>query len=134
MQLSEFQARISVIARGIETNSVDLVKQVALVVDQTVVSSTPVDTGRAKTNWITALNAPSRQQINIPDPSGGVAINQCTDTLRNVHSGDSVFISNNLPYIQRLNDGWSRQAPAGFVEQAVQAGVNAVRRFRGLIR
>ena len=29
------------------------------------------------------------------------------------------FITNNLPYIKRLNEGWSKQAPAHFIEQVI---------------
>lgn len=36
--------------------------------------------------------------------------------------GHSIYISNSLPYISALNHGHSGQAPAGFVELAVQAG------------
>jgi formaldehyde-activating enzyme involved in methanogenesis len=32
-------------------------------------------------------------------------------------------VSNNVPYINRLNEGHSAQAPAGFVQQAVAKAV-----------
>jgi hypothetical protein len=30
------------------------------------------------------------------------------------------YISNSLPYARRLNHGWSKQAPSGFVQRAVE--------------
>jgi hypothetical protein len=41
-----------------------------------------------------------------------------------------VYISNNLPYIDRLNKGHSKQAPAGFIESAINAGLTAIRKAR----
>ena len=38
-----------------------------------------------------------------------------------------ILISNNLPYINALNDGSSKQAPAGFVDSALSKGKRAVR-------
>lgn len=134
MNLSQFSARIRDIGRQVESNSVEVMKTVALVVDQAVVSATPVDTGRAKTNWIAELNHPSSQITNIADPSGSTALSQARTTIASVRQGSTIHITNNLPYIQRLNDGYSAQAPAGFVEQSIQIGVDAVRRARGLFR
>jgi len=34
--------------------------------------------------------------------------------------GDIVYLANNLPYAQRLEDGWSQQAPEGMVKLTVQ--------------
>ena len=35
----------------------------------------------------------------------------------------SVFVSNNVPYILKLNDGHSQQAPAGFIQTAIHKAV-----------
>jgi hypothetical protein len=37
-----------------------------------------------------------------------------------------MHITNNLPYIVRLNQGYSAQAPAGYVEQGVLAARRAI--------
>lgn len=37
-------------------------------------------------------------------------------------------ISNSVPYIRRLENGYSKQAPRGFVNQAVNATVNKRKR------
>ena len=43
-----------------------------------------------------------------------------------------MFVSNNVKYITRLNDGYSRQAPAGFVQSAIRKAVTQdIRSFRG---
>ena len=81
-----------------------------------VVSNTPVDTGRARGNWQTTVNAPASGDIkNVRAPSA-------VDAEARANMGelkDTVFITNNLPYISKLNEGSSKQAPARFVETEV---------------
>jgi len=96
------------------------VRKVALTVDRELVLKTPVDTGRARSNWIPSLEAPSVRLVEPgqkPDIDGELAQYTVDKTI---------FITNNLPYIRRLNEGHSDQAPAGFVDDAVQKGKNSV--------
>lgn len=97
------------------------VRATALVVDAELVRRTPVDTGRARANWLPSLNSPD---IRIVAPGAKPTIE---NTLTKFSLQDTVLITNNLPYIRRLNDGSSQQAPKGFVEDAVQVGKNAIR-------
>lgn len=100
------------------------IKTTVLAVDAALVMNTPVDTGRARSNWIASLNAPSVAMVEPgqkPDTGAAVSSFKVTDTA---------YIANNLPYIRRLNEGHSKQRPAGFVEKAVQSGINvANKRF-----
>ena len=63
-----------------------------------VVPRTPIDTGRARRGW--QQRQLGRQQI----------------------------IENQVPYIDRLERGYSRQAPRGFVRQAMTATINKTKR------
>lgn len=38
-------------------------------------------------------------------------------------------VENQVPYIDRLERGWSKQAPRGFVKQAITATVNETKRI-----
>jgi hypothetical protein len=38
-----------------------------------------------------------------------------------------IHLNNNLPYIIPLNQGWSTQAPAGFIDMAILDGLAAIR-------
>ena len=134
MDLNQFSVRISDIGRQIEVNSLEVMKNTALVVDQAVVLATPVDTGRARSNWITELNQPTSEIVPASDRSGQGAISQGAAVIAQARQGNTIHITNNLPYISRLNNGYSAQAPASFVEQAIQIGVNAIRHARGLFR
>ncbi len=66
-----------------------------------VVPRTPIDTGRARRGW--QQRQMGRQQI----------------------------IENQVPYIERLERGYSRQAPRGFVKQAMTATIN---KTKGIIK
>ena len=99
-------------------NATDKVKQgVAIELFTSVISDTPVDTGRARGNWQSSENAPKKGTIDRLDKSGSAAI---SDVAITVTSGPSdKFMTNNLPYIDGLEEGRSRQAPAGMVRKNI---------------
>lgn len=71
----------------------------------------PVDTGRARASW----GSPEAEGI-WEESDGGMSIEQGT----NVH------------YVERLNDGSSKQAPAGFINAAAErARVRIMERLEG---
>lgn len=99
-------------------------RDMALRIHNRVVSDTPVDTGWARSNWIPSIGVPypdtvgSRDAINAAVQSQGVA------RLLGWNFSEGVaWLSNNVPYIGFLNEGTSAQAPAGFVERAIQIEV-----------
>jgi len=99
-------------------NATDKVKQgVAIELFTSVISDTPVDTGRARGNWQSSENAPKKGTIDRLDKSGSAAI---SDVAITVTSGPSdKFMTNNLPYIDGLEEGRSRQAPTGMVRKNI---------------
>lgn len=138
--LGEFASRIRRHGRRVETGANELKRKVALVVDREVVMETPVDTGRARSNWIVSLTAPilSTQEPYAPGEKLGkgeganaaAAMEQAQLVISAVKSGDDIYISNNVHYIGLLNEGTSAQAPSGFVQSAVLRGVSTVRGAR----
>lgn len=101
-----------------------------LIVLTSVVPRTPVDTGRARSNWLVGINAPRRDAQPALDQSGQGAIAEGRALIAAVRAGTIGFVSNNLPYINSLNRGSSPQAPAGFVQHAVDDAAEAVRGVR----
>ena len=97
------------------------VKAVAIIVDSELVARTPVDTGRARSNWLPSLNVSETSTVE-PGQKPNVGI-----VLGSYKINDTILITNNLPYIKRLNDGSSKQAPANFVEAAVEFGANTIK-------
>lgn len=137
-----FSKRIRAIADGVEDTTNKGMRRTVLTVASAVALQTPVDTGRARANWQTHIGAaPTGEVTGYPKgkygSTGAAAAGQAVAAAQAAMagygpeaSGKDVYISNNLPYIGRLNEGHSEQAPAGFVEAAVMAGLNAVRKMR----
>lgn len=125
-----------VIADNIEPNAEVLVRKIAIAVDQTVVMSTPVDTGRARSNWQVGINTIPEGEVEAyvegsEGSTGGANTNQAIEhaktQIAKYKRGQEINITNNLPYIGRLNDGHSGQAPAGFVQKAIRAGLSQIK-------
>jgi hypothetical protein len=93
-------------------------RKVALDVLRRVVMRTPVDQGRARGNWQTSVGAPVEQEIERFDKGGGQAIESGASVIEGWDAKEvAVFIMNNVPYIQALEDGHSKsQAPHGMVK------------------
>lgn len=98
-----------------------VVRKVAMDVFHRVIIRTPVDTGRARANWQASIGAPkegeldSVNKIPVGVPGGSADLDQAL--IVDKHQGDdSIFLSNNLPYIEVLENGSSIQSPAGMVK------------------
>lgn len=122
------------LGKRIEINADKLIIETSLAVLSELVVGTPVDTGRARGNWLVGRGSPRRPLpetiASLIDPSGQQTIQTGASSIRQRRPGVVLYISNNVPYIGRLNDGSSAQAPSGFIEMAVQAGVAVARRAR----
>lgn len=148
--VDQFAARMGELGRSVESGRARLLREAALRIDQTLVLATPVDTGRARSNWIVSINAP----VNQPRPAfaptsplnssaltllnnrfgerenAAAALAASAGTIASVSPGDTIFISNNLPYIGELDDGKSPQAPAGYIREAIGDAVAGLRGVR----
>lgn len=107
---------------------------------QEVIQRTPVDTGFARANWAVSINRLPNFQILHPRDDGGKSQRPRGGKLRKGYVppvdtggsyaadpaaiftatskagiGDVVYIYNPVVYAKRLEDGWSKQAPAGMV-------------------
>lgn len=118
------------------------VRKVGFEILSRVVKKTPVDQGRARSNWFATVNNPSSDTTEQSDKSGGATINrEIGNILRfDCFKDDALYITNNLPYIRVLeyggypnpplrgswdkksksfvvksSGGYSKQAPAGMV-------------------
>lgn len=107
-------------AQEISRNISQQTRAVALHVLTGVVMRTPVDTGRARGNWNTAIGGPSgRVDMNARDPAGAGSVARGAAVIATHREFQQIVLDNNLPYIGRLNDGWSKQAPRMYVEQVI---------------
>jgi hypothetical protein len=96
------------------------------------VQATPVDTGWARANWVPQIGTPytgggPRPEVP-PVGSANAARQTALSTVLNykLTGARPVFISNNVPYIVKLNEGSSKQAPAAFVQRGIAQAVQTV--------
>lgn len=81
-----------------------------------VILDTPVDEGRARANWQVTERAPAEGEVERDDPSGSAAVGAVQKF--SYKFGQTIYLTNNLPYIYRLEyEGWSKQAPEGMVRK-----------------
>jgi hypothetical protein len=135
-----FSHRIKVLADDVPENADKLMRSTVITIVSSVALATPVDTGRARANWKTQIGAPaSGTNEAYPKgtagssggPAAAAAINSAVSEMGKYNrSGVEVHVTNNLPYIGRLNEGSSKQAPANFVQTAIEAGLRAIRKSR----
>lgn len=137
--LLDLAASLEKKARAIDEAASKLAVDTALTIVGDLAFKTPVDTSQALSNWIVTLETPSSDKIKPHFPgeggssqksSAGETINQARAVLTKKKPGQKIYITNNLPYIRRLNDGYSKQTPAGFVERAVLIGRKMRKNFK----
>lgn len=91
-----------------------LLRVAVLETDSRLKTASPVDTGRFRASWQVGENSasggekPEGTYSNVPALE---RVNYQQEKLGNVYS-----VHNNLPYAERLAQGWSKQSPAGWVQ------------------
>lgn len=138
--LDQFQKNLLILTSKIERNINNVVKKAALAVHSAVVLATPVDTGRARSNWLVAIGSPTRSTRTPFSAGKKLGLQEGANASAAIAAGEQIifsrkitqdiFISNNLDYIADLNRGTSAQAPALFVEQAVKVGQRILRSIK----
>lgn len=86
-----------------------------------VVARTPVKTGRARANWRVGLGRPPEGTPAATDPDGRTTIARGVTVLARARPFETIWIANNLPYVEVLEHGSSKQAPRGMVAATLVA-------------
>ena len=100
------------------------VREASFAVEKRIKIEMPVDTGRARSSWghwTAGLVRPNK------DASAGDSVWEVED------DGLTVVQGSNVPYIEMLNNGHSRQAPAGFIDKGQLVGQVELEKEVGLI-
>lgn len=132
----DFAHQVAAFARQTEVSIEQAVRAIVIELFSSVIADTPVDTGRARGNWQTSIGGPIRGTIERDDNTGPVGsqsakatggaifeLDQVTGTMR---MGQTIYLTNNMPYILRLEfEHWSRQAPHGMMRKNV-ARINTI--------
>lgn len=99
-----------------EKGADEIVRGITLGLFTAVIKDTPVDTGRARGEWQTTVGAEAASQNGRVDEGGGSSIAEVISKTPQKAGGET-FMTNNLPYIIRLEYGYSKQAPGGMVRK-----------------
>lgn len=142
----QFARKITLVIKRVETRAPMLQRLTAVAALKTLVMATPVGNkslwrqpqrarpgyvgGRARGNWFVGINQAVHTQSEAVDAGGGGTIARGTSVAQGSRQGDTLYVTNNLPYIVPLNNGSSHQAPAGFVEIAIRNAQQTVRGSR----
>ncbi|AYY91110.1 hypothetical protein [Acinetobacter baumannii] len=90
-------------------NAEDQVKKITMDTVQSLVVSSPVDTGAYRASHIVSIGS-GDYGVRGPETN---AIQDAAIQVVKFKLGNLVYIQNNQPYAERLENGWSDQAPLG---------------------
>jgi hypothetical protein len=119
--------QIDIIMAGLDEVVESTVIRLTLQLTAALVENTPVDIGWARAGWVPSIGQAYEGGRDLsPDPV------KVTQALVQQQQGEAkvlgyrladgpAWVSNNVAYINRLNEGWSKQAPAGFVQSTIAA-------------
>ncbi|MEN6306679.1 MAG: HK97 gp10 family phage protein [Anaerohalosphaeraceae bacterium] len=119
--LKQFNQEVDDFAKTLVPEKVILLqKKIVLEALKRLVMKTPVDTGRARGNWQVTIGRPATAAIEAVDKSGGETIKKGLAAIADMPPYQVVWISNNVDYIEFLEDGTSRQAPEGMMSLTLE--------------
>ena len=122
MNIAAFNADLELFAKAAGIELEQAVRTIAIDAHNRVTTKTPVRTGRARGNWNVKAGSPD---LTINESVAGSQ----TPSLKKGDGNGPIYITNSLPYIQKLEDGHSKQAPAGMVLTTIaelDAGISNV--------
>lgn len=99
-----------------------VVRTVTLQAHSRITVRTPVDKGRAKANWFVRIGGAGNKVTENTDKTGTSTIADGAAEIakyRSLKTFPVISLYNNLPYINRLETGYSNQAPIGMVAVTV---------------
>lgn len=112
-----------------ESNIDNVLQTVVLLIGRSVVTLSPVDTGRFKGNWQLTIDEMAGNSLVREDPTGEMVLSEMARTVNTFTAGQIAYIQNHVLYGNDLehglyhgptakvtDQGYSRQAPEGMVQ------------------
>ncbi|EIC9734204.1 HK97 gp10 family phage protein [Salmonella enterica subsp. enterica serovar Enteritidis] len=110
-----FALDVSKFVEKAKKNPEKVIRQVSIKLFSAIIKASPVDTGRFRMNWMASGGTPADGTTDATDKAGPTATSNAANFVLNAADWHTFTLTNNLPYAQRLEYGWSQQAPQGFV-------------------
>lgn len=114
-----FALDVSKFVEKAKKNPEKVMRQVSIKLFSAIIKASPVDTGCFRMNWMASGGIPASGITDATDKSGNIATGNATGFVLKASDWHEFTLTNNLPYAQRLEYGWSQQAPAGVVRTNV---------------
>lgn len=114
-----FALDVSKFVEKAKKNPEKVMRQVSIKLFSAIIKASPVDTGRFRMNWMASGGTPASGTTDATDKSGNTASGNATSFVLKAADWHEFTLTNNLPYAQRLEYGWSQQAPQGMVRTNV---------------
>ena len=110
--MSAFSIPLAQLAEKIGADLETVARKATFELFRAVVLRSPVDTGRFRANWNVTSGAAS--YAITPSTEAGRSAQETAKALT-LPVGGVTYLANGLPYAQRLEFGYSKQAPGGMV-------------------
>lgn len=124
-----FASDIEKFVKKTGANADKVVRNVVLDIGKSLVMKTPVGDpkywkskppkgyvgGHARGNWQHSVGSRVIEEIDCIDKSGQKSIDRIQQSIPQSAAGLVHYVQNSVPYIKRLEEGHSRQAPHGMV-------------------
>jgi len=124
-----FASDIEKFVKKTGANADKVVRNVVLDIGKSLVMKTPVGDpkywkskppkgyagGHARGNWQHSVGSRVTEEIDCIDKTGRKSIDRIQQSIPQSAAGLVHYVQNSVPYIKRLEEGHSRQAPQGFV-------------------
>ena len=99
-----------------------LFKKVCFNLSNSIIMDTAVLSGAARGRWAPDINKIDNSTDEVFDKSGNATVTKVASQTNNLKIGQYFTLTNNLPYILRLEYGWSKtKSPNGML------GINVMR-------
>lgn len=122
-----FAAQLQAFGELVQQDADKVFQIVATEVGQSVINLTPVDTGRALSNWNAGINSPDDTYRETEDPMDSQTSSRLASEFSTLKFGDTAYITNATPHVPFLEYGSSKQAPHGMVRVTLAKFNNIVK-------
>ncbi len=115
----------SIFAGMIEEDVGLKIRYIAIQILTAIDIAAPVDTGRFRNNNLVSLQHPDFGISDNVDPNGTIAVQRGIGVISKAANYGVIYIQNNLPYAEALENGHSQQAPTGVYANAFNGVLQA---------
>lgn len=111
-----FKSDIERFTKKINADSEKVFRGTSIAMFSSIVKRTPVDKGSLVGNWQVDINNMPDNTLDEQDPGRSETITKGSTTANAAKINDAIFIVNNLPYAERIENGYSTvKSPEGMV-------------------